>query len=819
MRASYRIALSATVLLAVSSLPAAAQIGVTVNGTPVQFGAVAPARVSGRVLIPLRAVVESLGADVKWEPATRTVRGSKGRLEFTLQIDSRGATVNGSPVMLDVPAQLVQGTTMVPLRFVAEALGAEVEWNAAAQQVVIHSEDDGAPADPRLLDGEVVAIRPNADPPTVTIRSEGLRRTYEVPRDAVVLRGAAGERAQRVELGELQVGDPVRLRVTQDGRAIDLLEAQVAARPDDHPPAAEGPIEGEVIGVETRGGVSRLTLRTATGRVAYEVPANAIITRAQGGGRAFRSEFQDLEVGDRVRISTDAAGRVVRSVEATARGTAEIPVVNGRVAGEVVAVQPDGRRPTITVKSGDNRSTYELSADTVVFRAQGQERAVRSTAEELEPGDKVTIRVNQRGTVAEVVDAVAAVDTPDDLPVVSRDLRITSFTHSARGGTLRRGEELTLTLVGTPKATATAEVGPLGKVVTLREDPQRPGRYTGTVTVPANITAKDVNVIGQLRQGNRIAPLIQAAEALTVDSEPPALTAPAPASQAETRNQQPDIYLELSDAAGAGIDERSVRMTVRGKDVTEDVKITPRFLLYTPKTLLTPGPVPVAVSVKDMAGNENQITWTFNVLPAPEGLKSVTHDAETALRAGDVVTVTARGVAKGRATFSIGELATGVRMTESTPGVYVGKYTVKQGDQVEKAPIVVQFTTPDGNQQRGEATAPVNIVTRGPETPEITSPRRRFRLGNELVIQGNAAPGAKVVVEVTYSGRAFGALPVDGSLGTQEVTADRDGRWTTEPLDVRLPLGVKTPDLTIRAVTVDAAGTRSDPAEVQIRTR
>ncbi|MCC2670580.1 MAG: copper amine oxidase-like protein [Armatimonadetes bacterium] len=70
--------------------PAAAQIQVDVNGRPVSFGAVGPQRIGGRVLIPLRAVVEALGAEVTWDSATQTVLGRKGDREFSLAPRSAG---------------------------------------------------------------------------------------------------------------------------------------------------------------------------------------------------------------------------------------------------------------------------------------------------------------------------------------------------------------------------------------------------------------------------------------------------------------------------------------------------------------------------------------------------------------------------------------------------------------------------------------------------------------------------------------------------------------------------------------------------------
>src|SRR5687768_9239628 len=206
----YRFGLSclSALALAMSASPlVAAGIEVEVDGRAVQFGAVGPMRVGGRVLIPLRAVSESLGAEVEWNAATRTVSGKKGEREFQLPIGAPTATINGASRPLDVPAQILSGTTMVPLRFVAEALGAEVDWNAAAQRVVVRAPGGGGSTPTGRVSGDLISVQAAANPPTVTLRSEGIRQTYPLGPDAIVLRAETGKRAETVSLQDLRPGD------------------------------------------------------------------------------------------------------------------------------------------------------------------------------------------------------------------------------------------------------------------------------------------------------------------------------------------------------------------------------------------------------------------------------------------------------------------------------------------------------------------------------------------------------------------------------------------------------------------------------------
>lgn len=92
---------------------------------------------NGRVMVPLRAIFESLGAEVDWDANTRTITGTKGDTIVTLVVNSPTATVNGKEIVLDVPPVIIDGRTLVPVRFVSESLGAEVEWDGNRRQVNI----------------------------------------------------------------------------------------------------------------------------------------------------------------------------------------------------------------------------------------------------------------------------------------------------------------------------------------------------------------------------------------------------------------------------------------------------------------------------------------------------------------------------------------------------------------------------------------------------------------------------------------------------------------------------------------------------------
>ena len=123
---------------ALISTSAFAAINITVDNKPLTTD-VAPVIIDGRTLVPVRSIFEELGADVLWNDETKTVSATKGPTNIEITLGSNNAYVNNNAVILDVPAQSVNGRTMVPARFVAEALGCNVTWNSDNQLIQISS--------------------------------------------------------------------------------------------------------------------------------------------------------------------------------------------------------------------------------------------------------------------------------------------------------------------------------------------------------------------------------------------------------------------------------------------------------------------------------------------------------------------------------------------------------------------------------------------------------------------------------------------------------------------------------------------------------
>ncbi len=119
-------------------LQSAAAPHVVLDGNNLTFE-VPPAIENGRTMVPLRAIFEAPGASVQWDDASRTVTATKSLTVITLTIGSENAYKNGEAVSLDAPGMIVEGRTLVPLRFVSEAFGVQVGWNGDIQTVTLTS--------------------------------------------------------------------------------------------------------------------------------------------------------------------------------------------------------------------------------------------------------------------------------------------------------------------------------------------------------------------------------------------------------------------------------------------------------------------------------------------------------------------------------------------------------------------------------------------------------------------------------------------------------------------------------------------------------
>ncbi|MGG4220095.1 copper amine oxidase N-terminal domain-containing protein [Paenibacillus jamilae] len=97
-----------------------------------------PINRNGTTLVPFRTASEALNAKVSWDPKEKAVTVSRNGVSVKLFVNSAKAYINGQSYSIEQPASIVDGTTMVPVRVIGEALGANVKWEPESQSVVVY---------------------------------------------------------------------------------------------------------------------------------------------------------------------------------------------------------------------------------------------------------------------------------------------------------------------------------------------------------------------------------------------------------------------------------------------------------------------------------------------------------------------------------------------------------------------------------------------------------------------------------------------------------------------------------------------------------
>lgn len=172
MKRNTRKGLAAIVVAAAAATSAHAAPVVELNDQPLQTS-VPPIIMQGRTLVPMRDIFEALGASVSYNALTRGITATRDSSTVNLQIGNRAASVNGQTVYLEQSPLVISGSTLVPLRFVSEAMGARVAYNAPTQLVSIH-QSGSAVAGVRTISipaGAVVPVNLDSELSSATSRT------------------------------------------------------------------------------------------------------------------------------------------------------------------------------------------------------------------------------------------------------------------------------------------------------------------------------------------------------------------------------------------------------------------------------------------------------------------------------------------------------------------------------------------------------------------------------------------------------------------------------------------------------------------------
>jgi hypothetical protein len=112
------------------------EAAIKVNGVAIT-PEIPPLAVSGRVMVPIQAISDALGAKLAWNSSERVAKVVKSGHVITFKVGSKTATIDKTQSSLSVPPMLIEGTVLVPARFISEALGAGVAWDTATSTVSI----------------------------------------------------------------------------------------------------------------------------------------------------------------------------------------------------------------------------------------------------------------------------------------------------------------------------------------------------------------------------------------------------------------------------------------------------------------------------------------------------------------------------------------------------------------------------------------------------------------------------------------------------------------------------------------------------------
>lgn len=117
----------------------ASDISVKLNGSAVEFTSQKPIIIEGRTFILVRGIFEKLGYNVAWDNTTKTAAFTNGSNIIEVTADSETFNINGNKRPLEVPARIINGSMLLPLRAVGEAAGLTVDWDSSTKTVYLTS--------------------------------------------------------------------------------------------------------------------------------------------------------------------------------------------------------------------------------------------------------------------------------------------------------------------------------------------------------------------------------------------------------------------------------------------------------------------------------------------------------------------------------------------------------------------------------------------------------------------------------------------------------------------------------------------------------
>lgn len=771
-------------------------IKVILDDNLVNFLDVSPIEVGGRILVPLREVFEALGATVNYDATSRTIAATRDSTQIKLQLDSTAATVDGRSRLLDVPAQARAGHTLVPLRFVSEALGAQVNWNAAQRTVALIAapltaaskpaapppERVSAGASPGALTPYLVPVQTISAPTTTTV--EGTVRRVEVGPPATIVISVNNQDAT------YSLADNASLTRQTTGM-LALGTQPVYSAPSNIALARLVPGEEVSLGLNVNQQVTRIAAR-----------ASVITARVRSAGGT------QISLEDRWN-TTLSIGPLLRYLDAQRRPAPTVEVRPGASVALFIA-------PT-------TRSIYQVSASSLDMAAPPPYTPPTSPNPNLPPHAIPPVAppgtLPPRSTPPVTPFTPPLVLPPHDAPPGTAQIQL--VTHNAPRP-IRRGATIRVTVRGTPGLRGTFDAAPRATGLTLIEDPVRPGVYTGTHTVETGDDVLNGHITAHLSSANGQSATLQSRAPLTIDTVPPRIINTFPADRALINNAQPNIAVQADDIGGSGLAKATMSITDDGQTFDVPVTVAPPGIVTAIPTRPLTGLATIRVNIADAASNSAGVTFSITVNGAAGAITAFTHNAARALQAGEDVVVNMLAPTGGKATLDVMDntnqpLAHDIPMRETTAGHYRGTYRIQDTTDAARLRLVGRYTDANNRISSSEATTPLLILDNTPPVLAILQPGATEHATSPLVVRGRAAPGATVDVAVHIAGARLAIFEYNQDLPTQQVQANANGNWQTAPLELPKERGIAGLEYTISATQTDAANRHSEPVTVTLK--